>query len=311
MSALSIVVVGSLNADLVTRVDHLPSPGETVTATRFDTHAGGKGANQAHAAAKLGGDVWMLGCVGRDAQGVQLRASLESVGVNVSHVCIDGTAPTGLALIDVAADGQNQIVVVQGANRTFTPDRLDGARDVLSRARVVMLQLEIPLETVHAAARIAHRSGALVILDPAPARSLPDELLRFVDFITPNESELVALTAACEASSDVACRARQLLDRGVAAVLLKAGEQGARLVTADSDRTWRAFDVRAVDTTAAGDAFNGAFAVALTKGRSVDDAGEFACAAAAVAVTRPGAQASMPTLQEVSAMLGRARRRLA
>jgi ribokinase len=144
-----------------------------------------------------------------------------------------------------------------------------------------------------------------VILDPAPARTLPDDLLASVDYITPNETELVALTAPCRGGRDVAVCAHQLLDRGVAAVLLKLGAQGARLVTGGRDHVWQAFDVQAVDTTGAGDAFNGAFAVALTRGSSVDDAGEFACAAAAVSVTRPGAQPSMPTVQDAIAMLGR------
>ena len=305
-----IVVVGSLNADLVVRVSRFPAPGETLRGDRFDVFPGGKGGNQAAAAARLGGRVAMAGQVGGDAQGAWLRSALAETGADVSRVSIDEQVSSGVALITTDASGQNQIVVVAGANGTFSPERLAPAVPLLRRARVVLLQLEIPLATVVRAAADAGAAGAQVLLDPAPAMPLPDELLALSSLVTPNQSELAVLAGAVpagDAISDQAIddQARTLLARGARAVLVKLGERGARLVTASGATAWPAFAVRAVDTTAAGDAFGGALAVALAEGAALGDAIRFACAAAALSVTRAGAQPSMPRRPEVEALLGR------
>lgn len=303
-----ILAIGSLNADFVVRVDRFPAPGETLRGRRFDVFAGGKGANQAAAAARLGGRVALVGQVGADAQGDWLRTSLDALGVDVSHVSRDERVSSGVALITIDADGQNQIVVVAGANGTFTPDRLATAVPWLQQAAVVLLQLEIPLATVERAAAEARSTGATVLLDPAPAAEIPDQLLALATLVTPNESELAVLASTAlpdgpMSDTEIDRRADRLLARGACAVLVKRGANGARLVTASRRASWPAFAVTAVDTTAAGDAFGGALAVALAERAALDDAIRFACAAAALSVTRPGAQASMPTRDEVEQLL--------
>jgi ribokinase len=304
-----IVVAGSLNADLVSRVGHLPAPGETVSAIAFDTYCGGKGGNQACAAAKLGGRVALIGCVGDDEAGRMLTGSLRTAGVDVAAVDVVSGVPSGTALVTVDAAGQNQIIVVPGANQALTPDRLAHHRDLLEAASVLLLQLEIPLETVRAAARMARAAGAgatgaarvRVILDPAPAppptHPLPDDLLADVHYLTPNETEL-ALIAGTQSPSIVG-RAQALLRRGVGSVIVTMGEAGAKLVEREGEYNWSARRTHVVDTTAAGDTFNAALAVALADGASIEEAGAFACAAASISVSRAGAQSSMPTLDEV------------
>lgn len=300
-----IVVVGSLNADLVVNVDRLPGPGETVAGRNFAVIPGGKGANQACAAGRLGGDVAMVGRVGADAYGEILKTSLAAAGVDVSHVQLDAGTHTGLALIAVDASGQNEIVIVPGANGAFTPAELEKSRDVVAGAAVLLLQLEVPLDTVEAAARLARRARARVILDPAPAAPLSSGLLREVDYLTPNETELAALVTErpSEGESEAARQARELIGRGARNVVVKRGEHGALMLGAAGEASWSAFPVRAVDTTAAGDAWNGAFAFALARGSAPVDAGRLATAAAGVSVTRRGAQPSMPVLDEVEALL--------
>jgi ribokinase len=303
-----IVVAGSLNADLVVRVDRFPASGETLRGRRFDVFAGGKGGNQAAAAARLGGHVAMVGQVGGDAYGTWLRASLEASGVDVVCVATDGAVSSGVALITTDAAGQNTIVVVAGANGTFTPDRLAPAATLLRQASVVLLQLEVPIATVERAAAEARTAGAMLLLDPAPAADVPDQLLALASLVTPNESELASLTAAPldgpTPDDEIDRRAQRLLARGAEAVLVKLGARGARLVTPSRRAAWPAFPVEVVDTTAAGDAFNGALAVALAGRASLDDAIRFACAAGALSVTRAGAQPSMPTSAEVERLLG-------
>jgi ribokinase len=303
--ASPIVVVGSLNADLVIRVARFPRAGETLTGHGFARFAGGKGANQACAAARLGGRVVMVGQVGPDEPGAWLAAQLDESGVETSCVLRDETESTGVALITIDADGQNQIVLVPGANGTFTPERLAVATAALRDTRVVLLQLEIPMQTVLAAAEAGRDAGALVLLDPAPAQELPDRLLALCDYVTPNETELATLTGGGEVcdAADVRRRAEQLRERGAARVLVKWGPRGAVLFTRDSERWWPPHTVDVVDTTAAGDAFNGAFAVALAAGAGEDTAGRFANAAGALAVTRAGAQAAMPARADVERLL--------
>lgn len=297
-----IAVVGSLNVDFVLTMGRFPAPGETIVGRDFAVFPGGKGANQAYAAGRLGGLVAMVGQVGHDAYAGWLRQGLADTGVDVAGVRTDTTVSSGIALIAIDASGQNQIVIVPGSNGTFAPDRLPG--HLLGAAKFVLLQLEIPLETVQAAARLAKAAGATVILDPAPARPLPDDLLRLVDYLTPNETELVTLTGGGHTGpmdrAEAARRARLL---PVPNVIVKMGATGALWVQGPREHFWPAFAVTAVDSTAAGDAFNGAFAVALAEGQSVESAGRFAAAAAGYSVTRKGAQPSMPTRAEVDEML--------
>lgn len=304
-----ITVVGSLNADLVVAVRRLPGPGETVTGHDFAVFPGGKGANQAVAAGRLAGGelpVRMVGQVGGDAYGDWLRQSLSRAGVDMAHVRTDSEAPTGLAMVSIDAAGQNQIVVVPGANGTFNPGALTAAHHAVAAAAVVLLQLEVPLPTVQTAARIAREAGAIVILDPSPARAVADVLLRSADYLTPNESELSVLTGGAPQPSlrrgDAVARARQLIARGARKVLVKMGRQGALLVTESAEHLQPAFPVEAVDTTAAGDAFNAGLAFALARGADQGEAIRYASATAAISVTRMGAQPSMPTRAEVDAL---------
>lgn len=304
-----ITIVGSLNADLVVAVRRFPGPGETVTGQDFAVFPGGKGANQAFAAGRLSAGeipVRMVGQVGGDAYGEWLRQSLSRAGVDVTHVRVAPEAPTGLAMIAIDAAAQNQIVVVPGANGSFNPAALTAAHHAVADAAVVLLQLEIPLPTVQTAARIAREAGALVILDPAPARTVADVLLRSADYLTPNESELSVLTGGAPQATlrrgDAVTRARQLIARGARKVLVKMGRQGALLVTESFEHLQPAFPVEAVDTTAAGDAFNAGLGFALARGADQGDAIRYAAATAAVSVTRPGAQPSMPSRAEVDAL---------
>ncbi len=303
----SITVVGSLNMDFVVRVERLPLPGETVLGGGFATLPGGKGANQACAASKLGGKVRMLGRVGEDALGRQLRDSLAASGVDTASVLATEGTPSGVALICVEAGGQNQIVVASGANALLSP--ADVARALGDAAAgFLLLQLESPIETVETAVALGQERGATVLLDPAPARPLSHALLARVSCLTPNEGEAMLLLGRQGGAVPLAEAhevARALLKRGPRAVILKLGENGAFLDDGTGGRHFPALTVDAVDTTAAGDTFNGGLAVALAEGRSLPDAIVFANAAAALSVTRHGAQASIPTRREVDKRLVR------
>jgi len=301
-----IVVVGSLNLDLVCAgLPRFPAPGETLTGGRFATFPGGKGANQAVGAARLGAHVTMVGAVGDDRDGDFLCENLARVGVGVDHVRRDAKAATGVAVILVTASGQNEIVLAPGANGAFDPSQLAASEAVIAEAHVVLLQLEIPLETVIAAAKLARAGGAKVILDPAPAAPLPDALLALTDYITPNETELCSLTGGGSLTDEAGEDEAALISEATRRVLVKLGTRGALLVTEAGAWRFSGLPVKAGDTTAAGDAFNAAFAVALLGGQSEREAGAFACAAAAVSVTRAGAQPSMPTRAETEAMRAR------
>jgi ribokinase len=304
---LGVCVVGSLNMDLVVTAPRLPEVGETVTGGTFATFPGGKGANQAVAAARLGARVAMVGRVGADAFGEQLVGGLRREGVDVTHVRVDADAATGVAFITVDGAGRNTIVVASGANMRLAPADVDAAAAVLGRARVLLVQLEVPVEVVLHAARLARAQGALVCLDPAPAAPLPDELWRLVDVVNPNETEARALTGLPVTTVDDARRAAEALRaRGARAAVVKLGERGAYYLSAADGGHVPARPVTAVDTTAAGDAFAAALGVALGEGRPLAEAVAFATWTAALKVTRLGAQA-LPTRTEVEAAMARDR----
>lgn len=300
---MSIVVFGSINMDLVSRLPHLPAPGETLRGSDFFTALGGKGANQAAACARLGAITVMIGRVGGDEFGSSLRAGLENLGVDVTGVTTS-PGPSGVAVIHVDDRGENSIVIIPGANGKVGELDLKRLDLALIRADILLMQLEIPLEVVIAAARMARARGVRVILDPAPASSLPDDLYTLTDLLTPNETEcatLVGFQVIDLPSAEQA--ARILLKRGVRQVVIKMGERGAYLHDGRSGELVSGFLVKAVDTTAAGDAFNGALAVALGKDLVLREAVWFANAAGAISTTRLGAQPSMPTAAEVEEFL--------
>jgi ribokinase len=297
-----IVVVGSINADLVARVERIPRAGETVLGSDFKMHPGGKGANQAVAVARLGYPVAMIGKLGNDAFGAQLRSSLSGAGVEVDAVGTIDQEASGVALIEVGAQAENSIVVAPGANARVLPEDIDRNIELLRSAGLVLAQLEIPLETVAHLLKVCAREGVAVILDPAPAQELPDELFAQVTWFTPNETEAGFYTGATTASAREQRDA--LFARGVKNVILKQGGKGLYLATqAGLETTIPAFTVKAVDTTAAGDAFNGAFATALLLGKDAAESARFASAAAAISVTRQGAQPSMASRDETEIML--------
>ena len=304
MKQPSIVVVGSSNTDMIIQLDRIPKPGETILGGTFTTAAGGKGANQAVGAARAGGRVTLVARVGQDMFGDQALAGFQKDGICVDYVARDRKAPSGVALIFVARDGENSIAVAGGANGQLSPADVRKARAVLSKAAVMVLQLEIPLPTVEAAADLASKLGVRVILNPAPARKLPKSLLRQVSILTPNETEAELLTGVKvtdEASLQRAADA--LLACGVGTVILTLGARGA-FVAGPGVRQWvRGFKVKPVDTTAAGDIFNGALAVALGEGKPLLDAVRLANAAAAISVTRLGAQPSAPQRREIEKLL--------
>ena len=306
MNQSGICVFGSLNIDLTVRLARFHVPGETVTGRSFHTFTGGKGGNQAVAAARLGGRVRMLACLGDDAHGGLYARVLEREGVDAAWVMRVAEETTGVALIEVDDAGENRIAIVPGANACLTAERAREAREAIAGCRCLLLQLETPLEGVVEAARVAREAGVTVILDPAPARPLPDELLALCDYLTPNETELQTLTglpAETDEEAEAACRV--LLARGAGAVINKRGAKGALLVAKEGALAAPGFQVNAVDTTAAGDTFNAGFAVGLDKGWSVARSLRLANAAAALSTTALGAQPAMPGLEAALALAGK------
>ncbi len=301
-----IVVVGSINMDLVASAEHIPSVGETIEGTGFQFQPGGKGANQAVAVAKLGYPVRMIGKVGDDSFGAQLRSQLEGSGVDTAGVGVS-SGSSGVAVIVVSQRGENSIVVIPGANATLTPEFLEQKRDIICSAGLVLTQLEIPLETVERLASMCEHEGIPLILDPAPARPLSRGLLESIAWFTPNETEAAFYAGDSKGAVNSAspeCVAKKLFERGVRSMVLKLGDRGALLATdADHQRMLKSEPVRAIDTTGAGDAFNGAFATALLLGKEPFESARFASASAAVSVTRFGAQASMASMEEVQSLL--------
>jgi ribokinase len=295
-----IVVVGSINLDLVAVADKIPAVGETLTGKDFQIHPGGKGANQAVAIARLGNPVRMIGRLGNDVFGTQLREHLETAGVDATGVATSEGA-SGVALIIVSSRGENSIVVAPGANAKVTPEDIDKNLHMIREAGIVLAQLEVPLETVEHLASVCAREKVPLILDPAPARELPEKLFAQIDWFTPNESEAAFYSGSKMTPAETAS---SLIKKGCRGVILKMGSSGVYLAPPDQPtESISAFTVKAVDTTAAGDAFNGAFAVGLMQGKAAHESAVFASAVAAISVTRVGAQPSMPTMTEARSFL--------
>ncbi|AIR70023.1 ribokinase [Dickeya fangzhongdai] len=304
MKSGKLVVLGSINADHILNLAQFPRPGETVIGKQYGVAFGGKGANQAVAAGRSGADIEFIACVGADDIGERIRQQLINDRVDVSAVEAISGQTTGVALIFVNGEAENMIGIHAGANAAVTPDYLNRYQQKIIDASALLMQLESPLETVTAAARLAHDNGTKVILNPAPACSLPDELLSLVDMITPNETEAQILTGVTVETEDDAQRAAQVLhDKGIATVLITLGSRGVWLSEQGKGQRIPGFRVTAVDTIAAGDTFNGALVTALLESRPMEAAVKFAHAAAAIAVTRYGAQPSVPWREEIDAFL--------
>ncbi len=295
-----ILVVGSLNMDFVIDVQNMPLAGETILGKSVTLVPGGKGANQAYAAGKLGGDVGMIGAVGNDMYGRMLKENLESVGVDTSGVETVEGLPTGNAFITVDESGENRIIVIQGTNACITKEMIDRHMELIDKCDTVIMQLEIPLEIVAYVKNIAKEKGKTVILDPAPAKAgLPDDFFRGFDIVKPNETEIQTLSGRkMETKEELMEGARELLKKGVDTVIITLGGDGALLVTKDTSKEFHAKKVNAIDTTAAGDSFTAAFAVALGKGMTYGEAIEFGNSVSGIVVTRKGAQTSIPTMEE-------------
>ena len=301
---MNFCVVGSLNMDLVVKVDHFPQPGETIVGSCFNTFYGGKGGNQAFALSKLSADVSFIGKVGNDVFGAQYLEHFEKNKINREGISSTQTS-TGTAHIEVEiSSAQNHIIVVPGANNDLTPVWVEENRKIIEASDVLMLQLEIPMESVVHAAKIMKEKGGIVILDPAPAIQLPEQLLDCVDYITPNETEATILTSyTCNTEFEIKKAAQKLMAMGVPNVLIKAGKKGAYLINSDTFIYEAGFSVEAVDSTAAGDAFNAGLAYAIGKAFSAKDIIRHACAVGALTTTGFGAQEAMPDYESVVKML--------
>ncbi len=299
-----IVVVGSSNTDMVIKTPRQPKPGETIIGGEFFMAAGGKGANQAVAAARAGGDVHFIARIGGDIFGQQSLEGFVRDGIHVENIVQDKSASSGVALIIVAADGENSIAVASGANARLGIEDILLAKEVITSSSVVLMQLESPLETVIEAAEVASAAGVPVILNPAPAQVLGDDLLKRLSYLTPNKTEAEIMTGVTLiAKADLARAADILLEKGMKGVLITLGPKGVFVATREKKEVVPAFNVTPVDTTAAGDAFNGALAIALAEGRSLFDAARFGNAAAAIATTKLGAQPSLPLREDIERLL--------
>ena len=298
-----IVVVGSSNVDLIIKGDKIPNRGETVLGGTFYKAAGGKGANQAVAASRAGGEVSFISCVGNE-YGEESIEGFRKDGINVDHVKKDPDVATGIALILVDKNGENSISVASGANLSISVSDIQKARHIIADADVLLMQLEIPIEVVEEAAKIAFSAGVKTILNPAPAKPLSDELLKSVSILTPNETETEILAGMkVKNETDAGKAASVIHKKGVDMVVVTIGSKGALLASRDETKIIGGHKVEAKDTTAAGDVFNGALAVAIAENKSLDEAIRFANAAAAVSVTRMGAQPSAPMREEIDNML--------
>ncbi len=295
-----IVIIGSTNMDMVVKTSHIPAPGETVLGGSFLMNPGGKGANQAVAVARLGGNATFISKVGNDIFGRQSTQLFDEEGIDTAGLLSDSNNPSGVALITVDEAGENCIVVASGANANLLPDDIQKVLDKVSGAEILLMQLEIPLETVAFAAQYASEKGIKVILNPAPANTLLPKLFGMIDIITPNTNEAEMLTGIAVSDMHTAKQAAGALhEQGVKSVVITMGKQGAALLHQGKFHTVPAPAVKAVDTTAAGDVFNGALSVAIAEGKELVDAVRFACQASSMTVTRMGAQSSIPYRQEL------------
>ena len=300
MNGKKILVVGSSNTDMVIKTQNFPAPGETILGGRFLMNAGGKGANQAVAAARLGGMVTFVGKIGNDIFGKQAIQQLEDEGINVDFVTVDPENPSGVALITVDRSGENSIVVAPGSNGTLSPADFNEAKAELDESEFILMQLEIPIPTVEHIARISVEKMKKVILNPAPAAKLSDELLKNLYLITPNETEAELLTGIKVIDEQTALKAATILnEKGIEIVIITMGSAGAFLLANGKSEIISAPKVEAVDTTAAGDTFNGALVVALSEGKTIQESIAFANKAASISVTRVGAQSSVPFRKEI------------
>lgn len=296
-----ILVIGSLNMDTVIETPRIPAPGETIMGKSVKLVPGGKGANQVYTIGKLGGDVSMIGAVGDDSFGAMLIDNLKSVNVDVSGVERIPGGTTGQAFIPVEDTGENSIIVIGGTNGLVDEALLEKHESLMDACDIVVLQQEIPLSTVMAAKEMAVKKGKTVIVDPAPAAAMPDEFWRDIDYIKPNETELGILTGReLHTQEEYKAAAKEMLEKGVKHLLVTLGSKGCLFLTDEEEEFIPAAKVKAVDTTAAGDCFTGAFAVALSQGKTEREAIAFAQRASAIAVTRKGAQTSVPTLEEMT-----------
>lgn len=303
-TAGNLVVLGSINADHILNLESFPTPGETVTGNQYQVAFGGKGANQAVAASRSGANIAFIACTGDDDTGERVRKQLASDNIDIAPVSVVEGGSTGVALIFVNAEGENVIGIHAGANAALTTERVEAQRAIIAGAEALLMQLESPVESVLAAAKIAHENHTTVVLNPAPARVLSDELLALVDIITPNETEAEKLTGIrVENDGDAARAARALHDKGIGTVIITLGSRGVWASVNGEGRRVPGFRVKAIDTIAAGDTFNGALVTALLEGKRMDDAIRFAHAAAAIAVTRKGAQPSVPWRKEIDEFL--------
>ena len=303
-TAGNLVVLGSINADHILNLETFPSPGETVTGNQYQVAFGGKGANQAVAAGRSGANIAFIACTGDDDTSERVRKQLASDKIDIAPVSVVAGESTGVALIFVNAEGENVIGIHAGANAALTTERVEAQRGIIAGAEALLMQLESPVESVLAAAKIAHENHTSVVLNPAPARVLSDELLALVDIITPNETEAEKLTGIRVENDDDAARAALALhDKGIGTVIITLGSRGVWASVNGEGRRVPGFKVKAIDTIAAGDTFNGALVTALLEGKAMDDAIRFAHAAAAIAVTRKGAQPSVPWRKEIDEFL--------
>ncbi|ORC17730.1 ribokinase [Enterobacter cloacae subsp. cloacae] len=303
-TAGNLVVLGSINADHILNLESFPTPGETVTGNHYQVAFGGKGANQAVAAGRSGANIAFIACTGDDDIGERVRKQLASDNIDVAPVSVVAGESTGVALIFVNVEGENVIGIHAGANARLTTERVEAQRELIASADALLMQLESPVESVLAAADIAHQNHTTVVLNPAPARVLSDELLARVDIITPNETEAEKLTGIRVENDDDAARAAKALhDKGIGTVIITLGSRGVWASVNGEGRRVPGFKVKAIDTIAAGDTFNGALVTALLEGKGMDDAIRFAHAAAAIAVTRKGAQPSVPWRKEIDEFL--------
>ena len=303
-TAGKLVVLGSINADHILNLETFPTPGETVTGNQYQVAFGGKGANQAVAAGRSGASIAFIACTGDDDTGERVRTQLKSDNIDIAPVSVVEGESTGVALIFVNGEGENVIGIHAGANAALTTERVAAQHKIIADAQALLMQLESPVDSVLAAAKIAHENHTTVVLNPAPARVLSDELLALVDIITPNETEAEKLTGIRVENDDDAARAAKALhDKGIETVIITLGSRGVWASVNGEGRRVPGFRVKAIDTIAAGDTFNGALVTALLEGTSLDDAIRFAHAAAAIAVTRKGAQPSVPWRNEIDDFL--------